>query len=93
MRLFVDKRSISKLMIWEGHATRIGEVRYSYRISVGKYERTSSVGITRNMWDNFKFNFAKTGYADVNWIHLDKYRIKSWIITADMDTLVIISVQ
>jgi hypothetical protein len=51
-------------------------MKYSHRISVGKYERKSSLGITRNVWDYFKINFAKTGYADVYWIHLDKYRIR-----------------
>jgi hypothetical protein len=40
-------------MIWEGHAVRIGEMRYS--------QRMSSLCIAINKWNDFKITFAKTG--------------------------------
>jgi hypothetical protein len=56
---------------WAGNMSRMGEVRISYRIFVGKPERKRSLGRTgRRWWDNVKLGLREIGWERVVRIHL-----------------------
>jgi hypothetical protein len=47
------------------------EVRGAYNILVGMPEGRRPLGRPRSRWeDNIKMDLGKTGFGDVNWIHL-----------------------
>jgi len=41
----------SSIMIWAGHAARVGEMRIAYKILVGKPEGKMSLGRYRSKWE------------------------------------------
>jgi hypothetical protein len=52
-----------------------GEMRNMYKILVGKPEKKRSLGRPRHRReDNIKMNLGKTGFENVDWIHLAQYR-------------------
>jgi hypothetical protein len=41
----------SKRMRWEGHLVRMGKIKNSYKIFVGKPEGKRQLGIARHRWE------------------------------------------
>jgi hypothetical protein len=58
-----------------GHVARMGEVRGTYNILVGRPEGRRLLGRHRRRWeDNIRINLRETGFGDVDWIHLAQDR-------------------
>jgi hypothetical protein len=54
---------------------RMGEVRGSYNILVGRPEGRRPLGRHRRRWeDNIKMDLGKIGFGDVDWIRLAQDR-------------------
>jgi hypothetical protein len=67
-------------MRWAGHVARMGEVRGSYNILVGRPEGRRPLGRPRHRWeDNIKMDRGEVGFGDVDWIHWaqnrDRWRV------------------
>jgi hypothetical protein len=61
----------ARMMRWAGHVAHMGEVRGAYNILVGRPEGRRPLGRPRRRWeDNIKMDLRKTGFGDVDWIHL-----------------------
>jgi hypothetical protein len=61
----------ARRMRWAGHVAHMGEVRGAYNILVGRPEGRRPLERPRRRWeDNIKMNLWKTGFWDVDWIHL-----------------------
>jgi hypothetical protein len=59
----------SRRMRWAGHVGHTGEMRTSYRILIGKRERTRPLGRPRHTWeDNIKMDLWEKGLEGVEWI-------------------------
>jgi hypothetical protein len=59
-------------MRWAGHVARMGEIKNSYSILVGKPEEKRPLGRPRRRWeDNIIMDLREIGSEDVDWIHLD----------------------
>jgi hypothetical protein len=57
-------------MRWAGHVARMGEVRGSYNILVGRPKGRRPLGRPRRRWeDNIKMDLREIGFRDVDWIH------------------------
>jgi hypothetical protein len=70
----------SKRMRWEGHASRVGEMRNAYRILVGMPDGKRQLGRFGRRWeDNIRMDLKETGSEDVDRIHLahdkDQWRV------------------
>jgi hypothetical protein len=51
-------------MILVEHVARMGEIRYVYRVLVGKPEGKRSLGRTQHRWvDNIKMDLQKVGWG------------------------------
>jgi hypothetical protein len=62
-------------MRWEGHVERIGKLRHTYNILVGKYERKRPLVRPRSRWeDNIRMDVREIGWEGVDWIHLAQDR-------------------
>jgi hypothetical protein len=49
----------------------MGEMRNSYRISVGRHEGKKPLGRPRHRWkDNIRMDFKEIGWEGVDWMHL-----------------------
>jgi hypothetical protein len=56
----------AKMIRWAGHVARMGEVRGTYNILVGR-----PLGRPRRRWeDNIKMDLREIGFGDADWIHL-----------------------
>jgi hypothetical protein len=74
----------ARRMIWAGPVVRMGEVRGTYNILVGKPEGRKPLGRPRRRWeDNIKMDLREIGLGDVDWIHLaqDKDRWRALVNT------------
>jgi hypothetical protein len=61
----------TRMMRWVGHVARMGEVRGTYNILVGRPEGTRPLGRPRHRWvDKIKTDLREIGFGDVDWIHL-----------------------
>jgi hypothetical protein len=62
-------------MRWTGHVLRIGEKRNAYKILVGRHEWRKPFEKPRRRWQiNIRTDLRKTGWKDVDWMHLDQDR-------------------
>jgi hypothetical protein len=60
----------ARRMRWAGHVARMGEMRGSYNILVGRPEGRRPLGRPRRRWeDNIKMDLKEIGFGDVDWIH------------------------
>jgi hypothetical protein len=60
----------ARRMRWAGHVARMGEVRGTYNILVGRPEGRRPLGRPRRRWeDNIKMDLREIGFGDVDWIH------------------------
>jgi hypothetical protein len=49
----------------------MGDMRYAYKILVGKFERKRQCGRPKCRWeDNIKMDFREIRWKDVDWMHL-----------------------
>jgi hypothetical protein len=65
----------SRRMRWAGHAARMAEKRYAYKILVGKPEGKRPVGRSKCRWmDNIKTNHKEIEWDGVDWIDLAQDR-------------------
>jgi len=49
----------------------MGEMRNSYRISVGRHEGKKPLGRPRHRWkDNIRMDLKEIGWEGVDWMHL-----------------------
>jgi hypothetical protein len=65
----------ARRMRWAGHVARMGEVRGSYNILVGRPEGRRPLGRPRCRWeDNIKMDLREIRFGDVDWIHLAQDR-------------------
>jgi hypothetical protein len=65
----------ARRMSWVGHVARMGEVRSSYNILVGRPEGRRPLGRPRRRWeDNIKMDLGEMGFGDVDWINLAQDR-------------------
>jgi hypothetical protein len=56
--------------IWAGHVARMGEMRESYNILVGRPEGRRPLGRPRRRWeDNIKMDLKEIGFGNMDWIH------------------------
>jgi hypothetical protein len=63
----------TRMMRWAGQVARMGEMRNTYRILVGKSEGKRP--LERLRWeDNIKINFTEIGWEGVNCIHITQDR-------------------
>jgi hypothetical protein len=61
----------SRRMRCAGHVARMGEMKNSYNILVGKPEGKRSFGRPRRRWeDNIGMDFWEVGWERVDWMHL-----------------------
>jgi hypothetical protein len=59
------------MMIWAGHAARMGEKRNACKILVGKPEGKTSLGRPRRRWvDNSKTDLREIGWDGVDLIDM-----------------------
>jgi hypothetical protein len=62
-------RQIKSRMGWAGHVARMGKMRNSYRILVGKSEGKRPLGRPRRMWVyNIKMYLREVGWDGMDWI-------------------------
>jgi hypothetical protein len=60
-------RVIRERMRWAEHVARMGDVRGTYSILVGKPEGRRPLGRPRLRWeDNIKMDLRETGFGDVD---------------------------
>jgi hypothetical protein len=69
----------SRRMRWVGQIALMREMRYAYKISVGKPERKTPLGKPRHRCeDDIRMGPREAGWEYVNWIHvtqdLDQWR-------------------
>jgi hypothetical protein len=65
----------SRKMRWAGHVARMGEMRYLYRILVGKSERNRLLGRPWRRWeDNIRMHVREIWWEVVDWMHLTQDR-------------------
>jgi hypothetical protein len=61
----------SRRVRWAGHVARMGEMKYAYRILVGKPEGKRPLGSPRHRWvDNVKIVVRDIGWDGIDWINL-----------------------
>jgi hypothetical protein len=61
----------SRRITWEGHVARMGKMRNSFKILVGKPERTRPRGRPELRWeDNIGMDLREIKWKDVDWIHV-----------------------
>jgi hypothetical protein len=66
---------------WAGHVARMGEVRNSYSILVGKPEGRRWLGRPRRGWeDNIGMDVWEIGFGDVDCIYLAQDRDRWWVL-------------
>jgi len=63
-----------------GHAARMGEMRNTYNVLVGKSGGERPLGRPRRKWeDNIRIDLMEIGWEGMNWIHLaqdrDQWRV------------------
>jgi hypothetical protein len=70
----------SRRIRWEGHVSRMGELRNAYR-RVQKPERKRPLGRSRRGWEgNFRMDIRVTGWEDADWMHLAQDRDSWWAL-------------
>ena len=58
-------------MRWVGRVARMGEIRFVYRVLVGKPEGKRPLGRPRRRWeDNIKMDIQRMGCGGMEWIEL-----------------------
>jgi hypothetical protein len=68
-------RMIKSRMRWEGHVICMGEMRFAYKIFVGKPERKRPIGRPRRRWkNNIIMDLRQIALEGVEWIHLAQDR-------------------
>jgi hypothetical protein len=73
----IDRVIKARRMGWAGHVERMGEVRGTYNILVGRPEERRPLGRPRRRWeDNIKMDLREIGFGDVGLIHLAQDRDK-----------------
>jgi hypothetical protein len=61
----------SRKLRWEGHVTRMGDMRCEYKILVGKSERKRPLRRREFRWEgNIRTHLKKVGWEVVDWIDL-----------------------
>jgi hypothetical protein len=76
----------SRKMRLAGHVARMGEMKHSYRLLVGKPEGKRPPGRPRRRWvDNIKMDLGEVGWGDLDWIGLAQYRnrwraLVNWVL-------------
>jgi hypothetical protein len=56
---------IYRKMIWAGHVARMGEMRNSYKILVGRLDEKSPLGRPKSRWkDNITMDYKEIGGVD-----------------------------
>jgi hypothetical protein len=61
----------SRRMRWARHVAGMGEMRYLYKILIGKPEGRRSFGRSRLRWkDNIRINFKDIGWEGTDWIYV-----------------------
>jgi hypothetical protein len=69
----------ARRMRWVGHLARMGEMRNTYRLLVGKPEGRRPLGRSRRRWlDNIRMAMVEVGWGDLDWIGLAQDRDR-WI--------------
>jgi len=62
-------------MKWARHVARMGEIRNSYKILVGKPEEERRLGRPRRRWDdNIRMDLKEIGWECVDWMRLTQDR-------------------
>jgi hypothetical protein len=62
-----------------GHVARMGEMRNTVNISVGKPEGKRPPGRPRRRWKiNFRMDLTETGLEGADWMHLAEDRGQWW---------------
>jgi hypothetical protein len=62
-------------MNWEKHLARMGAMRNTYKISIGKFEYKPPVRRPRRRWeDNIRKDLREIGCEDLDFIHLAQDR-------------------
>jgi hypothetical protein len=63
------------MMIWAGHAARMGEKRNAYGILVGKPEGKRPLGRPRRRWvENIEMDLREIGRDGVDWMDMAQDR-------------------
>jgi hypothetical protein len=76
----------ARRMRWAGHVARMGEVRGTYNILVGRPEGRRPLGRPRCRWeDNIKMDLREIGFGAVDWINLaqDRDRWRALVNTGE----------
>jgi hypothetical protein len=61
----------SRMMRWAGHVARMGQMRNTYRILVGKPKGKTLLGRPRSRWwDNIGIHVTETRWEGLDWMHL-----------------------
>ena len=60
----------SRRMKWAGHVARMGEVRGTYRVLVGKPEGKRPLGRPRRRWVDIRMDIQEVECGCVDWIGL-----------------------
>jgi len=58
----------------EGPVARMGEIRYAYKILVGKPKGGRTLGRLRPRWKEIRMDLRGIGWEGVDWIHLAQDR-------------------
>lgn len=67
-----------------GHAARLCEIRYAYKIVAGKPEMKST-SRSRRRWDgNTRTDFGETEWECVHWIHQTQGRVQWHVLVNTM---------
>ena len=77
----------SRRLRWAGNVARMGEMKGSYRVFVGKPEGKRSHGISRLRWEcNIKMDLQKVGCGSMDWIEVaqDRNRWRA-LVNAEMN--------
>jgi len=71
----------SRIIRWAGYVARTGERRGILGSWMGKPERKRPLGRPRRRWeDNIKIDLQEVGCRLMDWIQLDQYRDRWWVL-------------
>jgi hypothetical protein len=72
----------SKRMRWAGHVVCMVKImRNAGKILVAKPEGKRPLRTPRNRWEDYiKLDIRKTGFGDVDWIHMAQDRDRWWAV-------------
>jgi hypothetical protein len=74
-KLYASPNIVRVIKSWAGQVARIGEMKNTYKIFVGKSEGRRPLGRHRLRWeDNIKIELREIGWEGVDWFNLNQDR-------------------